>query len=272
MDHAHAAGPGSPGPPVPYVPSGPEHAFRVVDVGGDAYDCVGTMRTGPWILGADGTPSHAALGVLLDVVLGGTAVAHRPERHWGVTIDLYATFCAALPGDGGVLTARATTGHRDASAAVATGTVEGAGGQTLAVATQRVRFVPGDPLPPVPAPARDGPDDGDLLTMLGARGVIGVDGEAEVVLEAVPGLANPGGTMHGGIQFALAVEAVAAAVAPLRVASLHMTYVRPGPVDGAVHVRTATSYRGRPAAVVGAQVLRADGKPCAIGTATCTAV
>jgi acyl-coenzyme A thioesterase PaaI-like protein len=57
----------------------------------------------------------------------------------------------------------------------------------------------------------------------------------------------------------------------MRVASLHLSIVRPGPGDGPVRVRTRTSYRGRTAAVVGAEVLRADGKPCAIGTATCAA-
>ena len=88
---------------VPFFAGGPEALLHVGGVGGRADDASGTMRTGPWNAGPDGVGVAGALGVLIDVVWGGAAVACAPAGQWGMSTELQASFGAPLPTDGSPL-------------------------------------------------------------------------------------------------------------------------------------------------------------------------
>lgn len=268
MPTAPGNAPGPDAPLVPYVPGGPERSFRVSDVGGRATGCSARMRTGPWTSGADGRPSPAALGVLLDVAIGGAAVAHAPQGHWGVTIDLYASFGARMPGDGSDLALLARSTHHDRGSAIAAGEVLTDDGRVVATAVQRVRFVAGAPRTDT-APAAAVAGDGDLLGTIGAHRSTATVDEVELLVATTAGLANPAGVVHGGIQFALAAEAAALAAPELDLSSVHVAYVRPCALGDELRVRTSTSYRGRTAALVEVRCLRTDGKAASVATVTC---
>ena len=260
-------------PQIRFVPSGPENLFHVSDVSGRALACTGSMPVEPWSAGIDGRPSHAALGVLLDVVLGCAAIANAPAGHWGVTIDMFAAFAAPMPAYGNTLIVRAGSAHSDRESAVGTGTVMTPDGKTIAVGTERIRFAPGEPAGPIECSYDDRANRAQsLLELLGAWTTVGEDPTIEILLDADSRLANPGGTLHGGVQFTLAAQAALLAVAPMTLSSLHIAFIRAGPVSSPVRVRTSITYRGRTAALVEIRCLRQDGKVCSVANATCTAV
>jgi uncharacterized protein (TIGR00369 family) len=141
------------------------------------------------------------------------------------------------------------------------------------VATQQNRFVPGVPgenrRPNHSAPATG---SRTILELLDAT-TRSYDGELELHLTTGPNVANPLGNLHGGIVLCLSEIAASMAVRsesdPLDAASMHIAYVRPGPVAGTVRFRTQVAYRGRTSAVVRVECLRPDGKACAVATVTC---
>lgn len=254
---------------VPFFPTGPEALLHVDGVGGHAGDATGSMRTGPWMLGPGGVPAHGCLGVLIDVVWGGAAVACAPPELFGVSTDMMVSFGAPLSADGSWLRARGRSVHRDDVGALATGSVHAADGTALAVGTQRTRFAPGEPvlrpLDPVTVEGDAGRGIVELLALAPAAN----DAEA-LALPVSPALANPTGILHGGIQFCAAELAASRAVSALELglapASMQMVYLRPGRVGEIVRVAAEVVYRGRTAAAVHVRCLREDGKACSVAT------
>jgi len=90
----------------------------------------------------------------------------------------------------------------------------------------------------------------------------GVDGEAEVVVDAGAKHLNPNGTVHGGVLATMLDVAMAAAAAtagaesPVTVA-LTVTYLEPGQ-PGRLIARAKVRKRGKRPLVVEAEVVRAD--------------
>ncbi len=256
---------------VPYFPGGPETLLRVFDVGGDAGDAVGAMLTGPWTVGPDGAPAPGTLGVLADVVWGGGAVACAPPGLWGVSTEMTVGFGAPVPADGSRLTARGASVHNDAVSALATGTVHGPDGTLIAAGTQRTRFAPGAPvLRPLPAEIERAAAGRGIADLLGVG--TAADDDTLLTLMITPALSNPGGILHGGIQFCVAElaasRAIDAARAGLTPSSVHVSYLRAGTMGDTLRLPTETLYRGRKLAVVQVRCVREDGKPCSVATVT----
>jgi uncharacterized protein (TIGR00369 family) len=258
--------PFTPQPQVNYVAGGPEALFRVGAVTGDAASAASTMQTGPWTLGPDGRASAGSLGVLLDVVLGGAAVANRPPQTWAVSTEIQVDFCTPLPAGHATLSAQAGTIHHDGNGALAQGSVTDEDDRLVAVATQRVRFVPG-----APSGANTLPDDfiiGSGQQILPTLNAWQQDGD--VCLDASVRVSNPMGNLHGGIALCLAdiagLSAVQSREHPLDTSTLHISYLRPGPLEGVLRFRAKPLHRGRTLAVVRVQCLRPDHKPFAVAT------
>lgn len=260
-----------------YVPGAAESMLRVRGVRYDGRRdlAVASMTCGPWTLDPDGQPSVGALGVLVDDVFGCAVIAHRPDDSWGITTEISLDFCSPLPADGSDVTAQAQAVHLDARGGLAQGTVTGADGRTLAVGTQRSRFVPGvpgfRPAPVADADADSAAADGllDLLEVSSVRH----EGGITLELPTGPCVANPVGNLHGGILLGVSELAGRLAVRsdehPLQTASLHIAYLRPTPLTGGVRFTTQVLYRGRTSAVTKVRAVRADGKACSVATVTC---
>ena len=263
---------------VPFFPGGPEALLHVGEVGGSARGASGTMESGPWNLGPDGAPASGALGVLIDVVWGGAAVACAPPGEWGMSTEMEASFGRALPADGSLLRAHGEAVHRDALGALATGSVRALDGSVIAVGTQRTRFTPAAPRPrpldPATWTALPGRGIADLLG-LAATGD-DADGGGPPAFAAGPSVANPAGIVHGGILFCAAElaasQALGAAAAGLVPSSLQIVYLRPGIIGEEIRCDAEVVYRGRTAAAVHVRCVRPDGKACSVATLSYGAV
>lgn len=264
-----AASEGSVGPNrVNYLPGGPEALFHVGAVHTAAGSATGPMATGPWILGPAGRPALGSLGVLLDVVLGAAAIANRPEGWWAVTTEILLEAGGPLPTDGSGLVAAGQLVHHDQVGALAQGTVSDEYGHLVAVASTRVRYTPGLPTGANALPAGFSPRiDQPILEMLDAR-----CSGAELTLATTVQNSNPMGVFHGGVALCLADVAGGLAVHsethPLNTASLHITYVRPGPITGKARFVAVPAHRGRTLGAVHVECLRPDGKAFALATMT----
>jgi len=265
------------GTEVPFLAGGPERAFRVgpVTACGEAFR--GTMATGRWVLGPDGHPSCGALGVLIDDVLGYPVVAARPAGYWAVSTEISVDFCAPVPAGGAGLEAESRVVHRDSSGGLAEARVRDAAGGVIASGRQRLRFIPGTPAAlaaggPGPEPPAGPPRQSPALDQVGATLSATADG-AVLHLPLGPAVANPMGTLHGGIMFCATEMAGHAAVqrpgSSLSTASVHISYLRPGPVVGRVTFEAVTLHRGRTLALSRVAGRNEAGKICTLATVTC---
>jgi acyl-coenzyme A thioesterase PaaI-like protein len=251
---------------VPHLECGPDRILRIGDVSGTVDAAVGSMRTGPWVLGPDGTPCQGTLGVIADVVWGGSAVARAPVGLWGVSTEMTINFAAALPADGSVLWGEGGVVHYDEHAALAVGTVKTGDGRIIAAGTQRTRFAPADPaIRPLPAAAVEGRATARFDELIGFE--LGGEGRP-ASLAATDAVSNPGGHVHGGIIFAIseiaAARAVAAVSPGLTTSSVTTIYLRRAQLSERLDCETEIAYRGRTAATAVVRCVRPDGKLCAL--------
>ncbi|MFH5821935.1 PaaI family thioesterase [Georgenia sp. AZ-5] len=267
----------------PFLSGGPEALFRVSDVVGDSALVSGSMHTGPWMSGPDGSASLGSLGVLVDDALAYAVLADRPEGSWAVSTEISVELCAAPSMDGSALRSTSSVVARDATGGLARGEVRDERGRVVAFASQRLRFSPGVPATletpgfdadrgmPAIGVAEPGRPRPGVLETLGAT-VISGDARARLALPSSPWLVNPMGNVHGGIL--LCVSEVAGLVAlqseahPLATTAVHISYVRPAPLRGEVTVAAEVLHRGRTLGVAQVRTLTASGKVATVATVT----
>jgi acyl-coenzyme A thioesterase PaaI-like protein len=129
-------------------PGGPEEMFRI---GGTTQADGGvllSMPTGEWLRGPDGRTASAALGVLIDDVLGNSIIERRPANSWPVSTEISVDYVSWPPSDGRPVQARSRALSAPPAGALAAGEVTDSVGAVLAVATSRFHFVPGEPVAP----------------------------------------------------------------------------------------------------------------------------
>lgn len=259
----------------------PQTLFRVSPPAriGDANRTVMTIDSGDSGVPTSGTgQSTAALGVLLDDILGFTLYDRRGNRAGLVTAELSVDFVG--PGDwrGPHLTAESRLETLDRDGGLSSVRVTDSAGALVAIGTVRGNFVddvnpqrtvvtaPG----PEPEPLAGGPA-GSPIDLLGGA----LEATASGVRLTVPGqerLANANGVMHGGIVTCahdLAGVAAANRDVPMLASSLRVNFFRPVPLDGPTVFDAETVRAGRRVSVV--QVTARDhlGHTCSVATVTC---
>ncbi|MEP7193882.1 MAG: hotdog fold thioesterase [Actinomycetota bacterium] len=264
-----------------FVAGGPESLFRVGPVTNDRDLTRGSMRTGDWMLSPGGGPCLGSLGVLADDILGYAVVAERPDGHWAVSTEISVEFCSDLPVDGSTLHAESHAIEFDLVGGLSRGRIVDRLGRTIALGSERVRFIPETPSAPaytgsadVLAEASRFSDASGIPTpdLLGAT-TLRHDGGATVLLPATRGLSNPMGNLHGGISLCASEIAGLAALQsgshPLVTASIHIAFLRPVAVDDRVTFTAKALHEGRSMGV--AQVISHNqaGKVCTIATVIC---
>jgi uncharacterized protein (TIGR00369 family) len=256
----------------------PERFFRVARPKAAGEVVLSSMPAGPWLNGPSGRPLAGALGVLIDNVAGYVFVLRHPSGKWSVSAEITLDMLRPVPADGSVLTAEGIVRHVGQAGGFASASVTDGSGQLLAVATQHGRWVPaapaadgGIPVGHGTAPAGSVPLATDLDGFLGGQ-LRAADGGALLELTVTPGLANPLGSMHGGITLCacdlVAQAAVDAAGGPPGTASIHVAYPRPIPVGTKVRFTAEVAHLGRAFGVVRVTALNDSGRPCAIATVT----
>jgi uncharacterized protein (TIGR00369 family) len=268
-------------PRTPFIAGGPESLFRLGPVTNDRDLTRASMRTGDWMLSPEGAPCRGSLGVLADDVLGYAVVAERPEGHWAVSTEISVSFCSAMPIDGTTLYAESYAVEFDLVGGLSKGRIVDRLGRTIALGTERVRFVretPSSPAYCVGAGAFVGPvgltDSHHLSTadLLGAT-TRQTDFGATLELTAGLDLSNPMGSLHGGISLCASEIAGLAALQssshPLVTTSVHIAYLRPVLLDGQVSYSAKALHRGRTLGVAQVVSHNSAGQTCTVATVTC---
>lgn len=240
----------------------------------------GTMPSGLWTRGPDGTPSSAALAVLIDDTLGVAGAAHQPDGRFAVTTELSVDYVAPPPSDGGVITSEGEVIASYDRGALVTGTVRDALGQTLAVMSLRSRYIPLLPEVAAGASARPEPSPGDpadadasrhdsLLSVLGVSSVHVDDDEVRVRIPPNIRLTNGSGVLHGGI--ALAASQLAAsyrlpADEGMALSSTRIAYLRQVEISGDIDFVARVVHGGRTFRVVEVTAYGPGGQACTRAT------
>jgi uncharacterized protein (TIGR00369 family) len=249
------------------VPRGlPENLFDVGPMLAESDGARASMRTGPWLRGADGRPSPAGLGVLLDDVLGQAVLSTRPAGLWSVTTELNIDVAAPLPTHGHAVTATASPVLLDDAGGLARAEVRDAAGRCLAVGTTWARFVAGIPAGVVDPPKL--PGDVDRGGCLSELLQVCIPDSGLLDLPPRADLGNPQGVVHGGVLLCLAVMSAERALPDrqLEVASVRIVYLRPA-VRELTFVPVVV-HRGRSLGVVRVEVKNAAGALCTLATVT----
>jgi len=116
----------------------------------------------------------------------------------------------------------------------------------------------------MPAPYADSPGRWEFLSS--------IDGHAEMSWTPTPDMANPFGSVHGGIIATVIDESCGAALMPLIEApsaptvSLNVEYLYAVEIGGTYTVRSDIVRKGRAMAIADAQVLNEEGKLLVRGT------
>lgn len=249
--------------PVAFVTSGPEQLFAVSSVEQDGPELVATMPLGAGTC-VGGRPQAAALGVLVDDVLG--YAVNTLATGWSVSTEVSVDLLAPLPVDGWA-ECRARVVHVDATGAVTEGVVS-VGGEVVARAVLRGRFRDQEPDPAVLAAGRTGDlgpiDRTDLDTVLGADLRHHADG---LIVRVSPRFTNPLGNLHGGMHVFFHERAAALAVPALPVtASVRVQLVRGVPTGARLEVVPRVLHAGRTLAVVGVEARDGTGRLCSAAT------
>ncbi|HSA49928.1 MAG TPA: acyl-CoA thioesterase domain-containing protein [Yinghuangia sp.] len=225
----------------------------------------GTMTSGPWMTGPDGSPNSAALGVLIDDTLGRATSAHRPDGLWPVTTELSVDYTAPPPCNGQTIRSECSVVSAQPTGVLVSGTVRDDADRTLALATLRSRFtttVPRDlqelfapdattapTTAALPEPRRESepPYRESLLAMLDAS--LEVDGDTASL--RVPGreiLTNASGVMHGGIALCATQLAASHWLRPedgMSLASVRISYLRALEITGETRFVARVVHGGR---------------------------
>jgi uncharacterized protein (TIGR00369 family) len=235
------------------------------------------METGDWVIGPDGTPCAGSLGVFVDDILGYPVVHARPPGHWAASTEISVSFCGPLPQGGSTVHAESRLVSLSASGGLAQARVFDASGRTIALGSQRLRFIPGTPAALSPggtATEHAGHQipAGTTLDQMGAS-LSQSEGGVCLALPLGPSVSNPMGTLHGGIMLCASELAGHAAVQsrdhPLTTSSVSIAYLRPGPVEGKAAFEATVLHRGRTLAVAQVASRTPHGKICTLATVTC---
>jgi len=263
--------------PVPYYRGAPEAAFGLTPVTTRANTAQASMSPGPWLLNQhNGRLHQGCIGVLVDDVTAYAALTGRSEDQWGVSSAISVDFHSSLPAGTERLAATATLDHRSAGWAHSSGRITTEAGELVATIGQRMRYLsgssavherPGEPEgPPSWLPSLD-----SLLRLTSQRG-----NRTELHLEALPGMSNPLGMVHGGV--GLCVSEVAARTAwssfpdhsgePFHTAAIRISYLRPGRLDGDLTLNVEILHASRSVVLAEVRMNNADGKTATLAHST----
>jgi acyl-coenzyme A thioesterase PaaI-like protein len=255
--------------PSPFADHTPRMLFGLV-IPGDATDPY-RMREGAWMRRSDHTFSGAALGAFLDHAFTGASIqAARPRDRPTNVVTTQLSF-QLTPGvePVGELLASSTLVGSEGSVALGEGSVQDSTGQTIAVGSASVQFIPR-------RQDASHPHRREFLEPIDAtiEEILALDIESTdtgATGRTVPGhwLANSMVALHGGVVTAMLEHTAHEALggAPWRISSLDVHFLRPGPVAEPLEVVATIDHAGRTLGVVSARMLRHDGKAVAVATA-----
>lgn len=248
------------------VLSGPEQLFGVDSIEGAPDGSVLARQiVRPEVLDAQGVPQLAALGVLVDDVLG--YAVNRQTSRWSVTTELSIDVAGALPSEGD-LTCVARPVHVDDEGALVRGEVRDAAGRLVALGTLRGRFLdlrPADDLLRSGSSFELGHADRRHIDALLSPEVERIDSGLRV--EVSERFINPAGSLHGGMHFCLVERAGRLAVPALAsTASVRIQMVGRAAPGSQLEVTASIVHRGRSLAVVQVTTKDHAGRTCSSGT------
>jgi uncharacterized protein (TIGR00369 family) len=263
--------------PVPYIHGAPEVAFGIESMSTRDNTAHGSMRPGPWAQRGEGGSLHqASIGVLVDCVSAHAVLSARAEDQWAVSSAINVDFHLPIPVGTERLDCTATLDHRSAGWGHSSGRVTTDAGELVATIGQRMRYFPGVPpgstSPVEPAASTSWLPSLDSLLTVTSRGADRI----ELQVQAVPGMLNPLGMLHGGVGLGISELAARTAWAlspqhpaePFHTSSIRISYLRPGLADGPLALGVDILHASRSVVLADVQLYNTDGQ--AATRALCT--
>ena len=250
--------------PPDFVVCGAEALLRVKAVSLSAQRAELSVAAGQHFTDPVAGSCRSALGVPLDDVTGYVVASGTPTGWWPVSLGIRLDFFADPPTAGGPMMVTGELIARDETSGTTRGSVVDAGGNAIALVTQRSHLVSVESRPTTRDVSVDVPaDDVSIRAALRIR-----DGAAGVV-EMPPNMlaANGMGNVHGGVLVIgseLAAMSALEASGEFRTTSIDIAYVRPGDGRNTVTFDADVLHRGRSAAVIAVTASNSSGKPCSI--------
>lgn len=263
--------------PVPYVHGAPEVAFGIESMATWNNTAQASMRPGAWARRGGAGPLHqGSIGVLVDSVTAQAVLTVRTQDQWAVSSEISVDFHSRIPDGTEQLSCTATLDHRSGGWGHSSGQVTTATGELMATVGQRMRYVPGTPA------GLNGPEEqsdtpfwvpslDSLLTLTSQRSnMTGLE------LEALPGMLNSLGILHGGVGlcFSELAARTAWAASPdhpgesFHTSSIRISYLRPGRADGDLRLGVEILHFSRSVVLADVRMYNADGE--ATTRALCT--
>lgn len=234
----------------------------------------GHVNRSSMTLGVGLPDSTAALGVLLDDILGFSLYHRRGDRGGLVSAALSVDFAPTAGWRGPHLASEARVEALDADGGLSSTRIVDSTGALVATGTLWGSFVDGvSENRPVltataPQPVADGPSAPPLELLAGRIEETGSG--ARLSVPGNPALANVLGMMHGGIQTsAHDLAGTAAAGSGMRAASLRVNFFRPVPLDGPTVFDAEVMRAGRLVSVIRVTARDDAGRECSAATVTC---
>lgn len=266
---------------VPFYRGSVEAAFAIEPVTTCGNDAESSMSiTGSSFLQDSSFIYSGAAGPLIDDVSAYSVLTARGTDQWAVTSEISVDFHSRIPANIEQLECHATAVSVNKESGYSIGKLLSSDGFLLATLGQRMRFIPGDEsfhhglwstensynwrykldewLEPL-QPSEPASDSGAIFQF-----------------HSHSKMANPLGTLHGGI--GLAVSEIAAHKAwnnastspgaPYYTASIRMSYLRPGILDGGFTVSTSIVHASRSIVTIVVRTQGATGKVTTYGIVT----
>lgn len=223
----------------------------------------------------DGSPSLAALAVLVDSTLGATGAVAGGHR-FAVTLGLRIELTRPLEPNDCAIVAASDVLHADRSGSLVSAVLRTLGGVTLGLASHRALGVDahdatpraGDGVPRANA-SEPGTAGHPIDRLLGADTIECADGRSRVCVRARPELANGAGRLHGGVVAGIAQRAAYFAVASTIDAGgvgaliLDVDFLRPVNPGSRIEAKGIVRTRTRRYAWAESEVWLPDGKVAA---------
>lgn len=268
---------------VPFYRGTVEAAFAIGPVTTSGNYAESSMSIGGSSFQQDGSFIYSgATGPLIDDVSAYAVLTARSADQWAVTSEISVDFHSRIPANIGQLNCNASAVSVNKESGYSTGELRSPDGFLLATLGQRMRFIPGDESFHHGAWSTEDsytwPHELDKwLQLQPSESTANKRGSGSVFrFHSHSKMANPLGTLHGGI--GLSVAEIAAHKAwnnastspevPYSTASIRMSYFRPGILDDGFSISTNIVHASRSISTVEVRTQSPTGKLITFGIVT----
>lgn len=262
---------------VPFYRGTVETAFAIEPVTTNGNSAGSSMKLDGWLVKQDGSPIPSCIaGPLIDDVSAYAVLTARAVDQWAVTSEISVDFHASIPQSVERLKCRAMAVSSDDESGFSTGELLAPDGQLLATFGQRMRFIPGDESLHLQQQSTEGSVNWAHSLDDWLKPSPSSEDGSSFQFCSTSKMANPFGTLHGGIGLTATVLAACQAWesspaypgVPYTPASVRMSYLSPGIIKDGFTISANIIYSSRSIVTIEVRTFGAADKLVSFGLVT----